>query len=300
MFESISKIKDIDFDPSADLSRYSTMRLRCHGPLAISKTIEATQQFVRAAKRNNISYRLLGWGANQLLVDQANFIYLHLEFDFDFDQLDKPSDRYHLPASLPLAKLTSHGARFSLSGWEVFTGIPASLGGAIYMNAGTNLGEIGEVVDKVGLIDVNGELREELITKNSFSYRHNKFCRPGEIIIWAELVHKGLDSTIKTRIRDYLKLRSDTQPLNKATIGCMYKNYENDGMTCRAGLSLDIMGLKGLSFGGVSVSHKHANFMENAGYATRNDVLKLTQLVQDELKLTLGIEFELEIDTGER
>lgn len=300
MFEKLREITDLGFDAVADLSRYSTMRLKCHAPLAIAKSIEAVQNFVRVCNSEKIEYRVLGWGANQLLVDNALFVYLHLEFPFDASVLETAKDHYHFPASLSLAKLTSHAAKFGLKGWEVFTGIPASIGGAVFMNAGTNLGEIGNVITKVGLITAQGEVREQIIDESSFSYRHNKFCGPGEVIIWAEMKHLGIDEGISRKIKEYLKMRNETQPLKENTCGCMFKNAQIDGMTCRAGLSLDIMGLKGLTLGGVRVSHKHANFMENFADAGREDVLKLTQLVQDELKLTLGVDFELEVDTGER
>ncbi len=276
------------------------MRLKCDAPLAIVKTVAATKSFIQRCRQHKIDYRVLGWGANQLLIDDANFIYLHLEFDFDATELDNRQARYRLPASLSLARLTSHAARYGVKGWEVFTGIPASLGGAIYMNAGTNLGEIGSVVERVGLLDANGNEREVVIDEKSFSYRHNNFCKANEVIIWADLIHHGYDRAVTTTIRDYLKLRGDTQPLKAATCGCMFKNAEIAGMTCRAGLSIDIMGLKGLSFGGVRVSHTHANFMENVAKASRDEVLKLSEIVRDELKLTFGVEFDLEVDTGER
>ncbi len=293
-------MSDLDFDSNADLARYSTMKLACRAPLAIAKTIQAVQQFVQLCSKTNTKYKVLGWGANQLLVDGAEFIYLHLEFPFDSSVLDSVKSEYVFPASVSLAKLTSHAAKFGIKGWEVFTGIPASVGGAIFMNAGTNLGEIGSVVTKVGIVQTDGSIREEKITKDSFSYRHNKFCRPGEVIVWVEMTHQGLDEAVSSQIRDYLRLRNDSQPLNRPTCGCMYKNYDFDGMTCRAGLSLDIMGLKGLSFGGVRVSQKHANFMENTDNATRDDVLSLARIVSSELKLSLGLEFELEVDTGDR
>lgn len=300
MFEKLNDIQDLDFTLEADLSRYSTMRLKSVAPLATAKTVEAVSNFVKICQSNKYEYRLLGWGANQLLVDHPTFVYLHLDLDAGLSQLDNVQALYHLSASVSLAKLTAHAARHGLKGWEVFTGIPASLGGAIFMNAGTNLGEIGAVVKRVGLIGIDGKERIENINDKSFSYRHNNFCRPGEVIIWAELTHKGIDLDVTETIKAYLKMRNNTQPLREATCGCMFKNANIDGMTCRAGLSIDIMGLKGLTLGGVRVSHKHANFMENTGEASREDVLKLSQFIQDELKLSLGVDFELEVDTGER
>tara|TARA_R110000868_G_scaffold97619_2_gene268581 strand:+ start:1668 stop:2576 length:909 start_codon:yes stop_codon:yes gene_type:complete len=293
-------ISNLTYSEQADLSKYSTMRLACTAPLAIASSIEAVQEFVKACQASGRKYKVLGWGANQLLVDHPDFVYLHLKLPFDAKIFEEVRNDYLLPASVSLAKLTSHAAKFGVKGWEVFTGIPASVGGAVFMNAGTNLGEIASVIEKVGLVAIDGTIREEIISNESFAYRHNKFCRPGEVIIWAKLKHFGVDLKVSQQIKDYLKLRNDSQPLNRATCGCMYKNYENDGMTCRAGLSLDIMGLKGLSFGGVRVSQKHANFMENTDNATREDVLTLAEMISSELKLSLGLEFELEVDTGDR
>ena len=297
MFE---KIKDLEFFKDKDLSRYSTMKLKSTGNLAVASSVEAVKSFIIEANKNKIEYRPLGWGANQLLVDQAPFIYLHLDLKNPEDIFSKVFESYQLSASTSLAKLTAHAAKYGIIGWEVFTGIPASLGGAIYMNAGTNLGEIGEVVSEVTLVRANGEVEVHHIDKNSFHYRGNTFCKPGDVIVAAKLNTNGTSDSIKKKITDYLKLRNDTQPLNQATCGCMFKNIDNDGMTCRAGLSLDIMGLKGLSIGGVRVSHKHANFMENYDHASREEVLKLSRLVQSQLALTLGLDFELEVETGEQ
>ncbi len=293
-------IENLEFHENIDLSRYSTMKLKCIGTLAIAKTVVAVQDFIKHAYELKQDYRVVGWGANQLLVDHAPFIYLHLDLPTDYSIFERSHDFYELPASISLAKLTSHAARFGLSGWEVFTGIPASLGGAIYMNAGTNLGEIGEITKEVSIVRRSGELEKVAITKDSFRYRSNSICKEGDVIVSAKLVHNGLDESIKTKITEYLKLRNDTQPLNQATCGCMYKNIEKDGMTCRAGLSLDIMGLKGLRVGGVRVSRKHANFMENFDQASREEVLELSRMVQSELALTLGLDFELEVFTGEK
>ena len=300
MDKLFSYIENIEFDEHADLSRYSTMKLKASSPLAIIKTKKALIEFIKICHANNIEYRPLGWGANQLIVDQAAFIYLHLEFEYDSTIFEAPRDEYDLPASVSLAKLTSHAAKFGLKGWEVFTGVPASLGGAIFMNAGTNLGEIGQIVKSVNVIDKFAREREVVINEKSFSYRHNNICNSGDIIVSAKLKHLGIDEKISVIIKDYLKMRNNTQPLKEATCGCMFKNAQNDGMTCRAGLSIDIMGLKGLTLGGVRVSHKHANFMENFSGATREEVLELSRLIQSELALNFGVNFELEVDTGDR
>jgi UDP-N-acetylmuramate dehydrogenase len=205
---------------------------------------------------------------------------------------------YLFPASISLATLTAHANKFGLSGWEVFTGIPASLGGAVYMNAGTNLGEIGSVVSEVYIVNKFGEERREIVDQNSFNYRRNNFINEGDVIYQVRLKHFGQDEKISRKIREYLEMRTRTQPLKEWTCGCVFKNYENidRGETCRAGLFIDIMGLKGLTYKNLQVSLKHANFMENKGDSSYEDVLSLINILKTELKLQYGISFETEVE----
>src|SRR5690606_37940156 len=127
---------------------------------------------------------------------QPKQVIIHLDLPFDLNYLSESHDEYVLPASLGLNHLTAHAVKFGLSGWEVFTGIPASLGGAIYMNAGTNLGEIGALVKSVDIVNSDGVLRTLLVSDQSFSYRKNHFVKSGDVIVGATLIHRGKDSSI--------------------------------------------------------------------------------------------------------
>ena len=281
-----------------DLKKYSTMRLDAVGDLITVKNIEALKAVTKNLTQKNIQYRVLGWGANMLLPKTASNPYLQLDFDFNKEILEKAHNEYILPASVSLATLTSHANKFGLKGWEVFTGIPASLGGAIFMNAGTNLGEIGTIIKEVKLVTKYGEEKLIKIDQNSFKYRHNNFVESGDVIFEARLIHFGIDEAISKKIREYLEMRTRTQPLKEWTCGCIFKNHQdlNLSLTCRAGLFIDIMGLKGLTFGNLLISPKHANFMENRGESSYEDVMTMIKVLQKELKLQTGVSFETEVE----
>ena len=291
--EIVGGITDVRLDPDCDLTKFSTMRLKSRGDLIHVESVGALKSLLPKLTGSGIPYRLLGWGANQLLPEKASGVFIKLDFPFDREGcLSRPLDEYRLPASVSLAVLTSHAVRHGLKGWEVFTGIPASLGGAVYMNAGTSLGEIGSLVKEVVLVGPDGKERCVTVDKNSFSYRTNHFVGPGDVIVEVRLVHDGLDPKISEIIKKYLKKRSETQPLGSLTCGCIFKN---NSPTCTAGRYIDIMGLGGLRFKDVAVSEKHANFLENRGVATAQDVKDFIGIIKDELELNYGTLFETEV-----
>jgi UDP-N-acetylmuramate dehydrogenase len=290
--------KNIVLEINKDLKKYSTMRLDAVGNLITVKNVEALKAVTQALTKNNIQYRVLGWGANILLPSTASIPYLQIDFEFDRSLFDKAQAEYVLPASVSLASLTSHANKFGLKGWEVFTGIPASLGGAIFMNAGTNLGEIGSIIKEVSLVTKEGIEKLIKIDQHSFTYRHNHFVEPGDVIYQARLIHYGIDEAISKKIREYLEMRTRTQPLKEWTCGCVFKNYQDPKLrvTCRAGLFIDIIGLKGLSIKNLQISPKHANFMENRGESSYEDVMTMITVLQKELKLQTGVSFETEVE----
>ncbi|MBC7713823.1 MAG: FAD-binding protein [Rhizobacter sp.] len=297
MLINIINHPDVTVEIDKDLKKFSTMRLDARGDLITVKSVEGLKTALKTLTENKIQYRALGWGANMLLPVVAERPYIQLDFEFDRSIFDVARTEYILPASISLATLTSHANKFGLKGWEVFTGIPASLGGAIFMNAGTNLGEIGSVVKEVKLITKNGEEKIVIIDKGSFSYRHNHFVDNGDVIYEVKLVHFGQDEAISKKIREYLEMRTRTQPLKEWTCGCIFKNHEDTvrGLS-RAGLFIDILGLKGLTINNLQISPKHANFMENRGESTYEDVLQMITVLQKEMKLQFGVSFETEVE----
>ena len=299
IFSKLSDDKNIKFSLDTDLSKYSTMKLSAKGSIIFVDSVDALEKVVRELAKEKVSYKLIGWGANFIIPVNPSFVLVKLTFPFDRSIFSQEKKEFWIPSSAPLNILTSIASKFGFQGWEVFTGVPASLGGAIAMNAGTSLGEICELIKEVKLLRTSGHIECHSVTKDSFSYRKNHFLNEGDVILEALVFHKGIDSKVNETIKNYLKLRTESQPLKQKTCGCMFKNlvYEanNKEMTCRAGLSIDIMGLKGLSVNDLRISPKHANFMENRGEAASSDVTKLIEVTKRELKLQYGVEFETEV-----
>ncbi len=290
--DELNKIQEIDFRFDSDLTNYSTFRLRSRGDIAIVKSEQSLEQLLKVLKKNNRSWRMIGWGANQVLDVVENDFLIQIDFPVDPSIFQKLNAEYELPASVGLNVLTAHAIKFSIKGWEVFTGIPASLGGAIFMNAGTALGEIGPLIKSVRVMDETGKIRTEVMQTGSFSYRKNNFLKKNEIILSACLSHYGVDTQIPDKIKSYQEYRRQSQPLSTKNCGCVFKNFSK---TRQAGRLLDLTGLKGLSVGALSISKKHANFMENASNASADDFRELTRLINQQMELHWGVRFELEV-----
>lgn len=288
----LSLIKGIEFELDADLTKMTTFRLESRANLVIVKSSQALTELIKVLNEEKVSYLVLGLGANQILPQRVNSLVIHLKFDFDLSSLQVYQSSYIVPASLNLTHLTSAAVKHGLIGWEVFTGIPATVGGAICMNAGTTLGEIGELVEEVYLIDKFGNAKTHSVTEESFGYRQNHFLEAGDIIIGAKISHRGKDESIPAKIKSYLEYRRSTQPLASRNCGCVFKNPAKD---FQAGRLIDQLGLKGLIRGGLQVSLKHANFVENQSSSDWDQFKDLTETIKWQMNMFYGFEFELEV-----
>ena len=290
--KNISPIEGVQIKLDEDLTRLSTFRLKTVGHLAIVESEQGLQKLIYLLKERKILYRCVGWGANQLLPSHFKGLFIKLNFSFERSYLDVVRSEYELPASVGLNLLTSHAMKFGLKGWENFTGIPGSVGGAIFMNAGTTLGDFGSLIKNVRIMRTDGTIKTHKVKNGDFSYRKNNIIKDGEVILSATLVHLGQDPQVSQLIKDYWTKRIETQPLQALTCGCVFKNYDSNHL---AGKAIDLVGLKGLCYGGVRISQIHGNFMENYAEATYNDFIEMVSLVTEELYLNYGVKFETEV-----
>tara|TARA_Y100000768_G_scaffold380246_1_gene357091 strand:+ start:12869 stop:13753 length:885 start_codon:yes stop_codon:yes gene_type:complete len=282
---------DITWFEKINLEKYTTIKLGQIGDLVEVRSLEALKLQTQKIHELNYKIRLVGWGANQVLHKTENIVFLKLDFPFDKKYLSEYREVYDLPASVGLNQLTATAIRHGLKGWEVFTGIPASLGGAICMNAGTSLGEIGELVESVEVLTRKGRVERRRLSSKDFSYRKNNFLKTDEIILSVVLRHKGQDPNLAQKIKDYLQYRKNTQPLGTKNCGSVFKNLDN----FKAGQTIDSLGLKGIGSDDLKVSLKHANFIENSGNATSSDFVELTDFIKEEIERCTGQKFELEV-----
>ncbi|GAB4013094.1 MAG: UDP-N-acetylmuramate dehydrogenase [Bdellovibrio sp.] len=291
----VNSSEGVELRKGIDLSSFSTFKTKTIGDLLIVRNVDFIRKFLKENATFNIRYKMLGWGANQVLSTFSGF-YLKLELPFDRKELEIFKSEFKLPASVSLAVLTSVASKLKIKGWEVLTGIPASLGGAIFMNAGTALGEIASITKSFEYVNLQGEIVEHQVGEKTFSYRKNNIVKPGEVIISATLKTTVQDEEIPKKIKDYLKYRNNSQPMNKNTCGCVFKNHvAKDGSRISAGQIIDLLGLKGFGIPGIRISPIHANFFEHDGTLTDGQVISFLELVKDIVQLYTGIELEFEV-----
>lgn len=291
--------KSVEIFCDTDVTNYSTMKLKACGDVIIVHSVEVLQDAVVFFKKKSIEYFVIGNGSNTVLPKRVPAVILKVDIPFlvkDFLSKDNKREIYDLPASIPLSVMTRAAQIHGLVGWEVFTGVPGTLGGAIFMNAGTKYGEIAQLLESVTTIKKDGTIQERKVTKNDFAYRKNLFLEKNEIIISAKIRSHGYSDDVSEKIKNYLIEREKSQPLHSNNCGCLFKNFIFNGRkSCLAGKHVDIIGLKGFEMNSLRLSLIHGNFLENFGDADFDDVKKYVRSVSDELYLQYGVRFETEI-----
>ncbi len=238
-----------------------------------------------------IDYRVLGNGSNLLVSDQGvSDLVIKLK---ELDRIEIKGEKVIAAAGAKLPVLARKSGKAALSGLEFAAGIPASVGGAIIMNAGAYGGDIAQVVKKVETITVTGKEKSYTTQDINFSYRDSYFKDSDEIIVAAEFALTAANKEeIKEKMEEFLTKRKASQPLSLPNAGCVFKNPKDDS----AGRLIDIAGGKGMKVGDAMVSQKHANFIVNIGSATASDVLELIEQVKDLVYNDSGVKLEEEVD----
>jgi UDP-N-acetylmuramate dehydrogenase len=255
--------------------------LRVGGPAEVW-TIESDDQLPAAT---NAPYRVLGNGSNLLVSDAGvDERVLKLGRSYDDGRTFGEQPDVWLGAATPLPGLVRRAKDAGLSGLEGTLGVPAVLGGAIAMNAGTRFGEIGDVLEEVELFTA-GEVVRLPASDLHLSYRASKLPEGG-IILRARLrLTPSTPERVAAAMANVDAARKG-QP-KAATAGCAFKNPPHDS----AGRLIDQAGLKGLQVGGAMVSHEHGNFIVNVGNATERDVRALLTKIQDSVGVPLEMEW---------
>lgn len=235
---------------------------------------------------------ILGRGSN-LLVSDSGIARPVIQLDGDFTAITREGNTLRCGAGASLIAVCRAAAENSLSGIEWGYGIPGSLGGGVYMNAGAYGGELRDVLTEVTFLDEAGEYRTLPAAELSLSYRHSIFeDRPGTVIVGAVLtLTPGDPAAIRAAMEDYMSRRREKQPLEYGSAGSTFKRP----MGNYASALVDQCGLKGLSVGGAEVSRKHAGFIINRGGATAADVRELIAEVQRIVREKTGYTLECEI-----
>ena len=251
---------------------------------------EEITELIKYAKEKGIPYTIMGNGSN-LLVSDKGVRGLVIKLAKGFDSVEVLGDKIIAKAGILLSKLSNVALENELSGIEFASGIPGTLGGAIYMNAGAYGGEIKDVVEKVTYLS-DGEIKTATKDDLDFGYRHSRFSGTEDIVLSAEIQLKKADKAeIRAIMDDFKERRCSKQPLSMPSAGSTFKRPEG----YFAGKLIEDAGLKGKTIGGAQVSEKHSGFVVNKGDATAQDVLDLIKFIQDTVYEKFGVKLETEV-----
>ena len=267
--------------------------LRLGGPVdifVIPQDVDDIRHALFFAEKEHLPVEVIG-GGNNLLVKDRGMRGVVLKLQGSLGRVEFHGEEVVAGAGASLSALIREAAALSLGGIECLAGIPATIGGALAMNAGTPDGAIGDFVSAVYFLCTDGAIGEMKPGASAFAYR--LFHYPtGAVLIGARLrLHRRPQAEIQRELKQRLKHKKATQPLALASAGCVWKNPSGD----HAGRLIEKVGLKGKRLNGCEISAKHANFIVNRGGATAADVLALMELMRERVFAQFGIVLEPEI-----
>ena len=285
-------LPDLPVERDVPMSRYTSFRIG--GParrMACPQNREQLVILLGLAQACGARPFILGNGTNLLVADEGlDRLVIRTAGEMNAAKIVE-EDTIEADAGISLARLALFAQGEGLTGLEFAHGIPGSLGGAVFMNAGAYGGEMKQVVAEVTALTEDG-IRRIAAEDCDFGYRHSAFSDGKAVILGAKLrLQKGDPAQIGARMAELMKKRKASQPLEYPSAGSTFKRPEG----YFAGTLIQQTGLKGLTVGGAQVSEKHAGFIINRGGATCGDVLSLIRQVQDRVMQAQGVFLEPEV-----
>ena len=246
---------------------------------------------LKRAAEHAVPVTLIGNGSN-LLVRDKGIRGLVIKLSNSFSDMKALGNELTFGSGISLAMASKKAASLSLSGLEFAVGIPGTIGGAVYMNAGAYDGEMAKVVTSVRVMDREGKISELKASELAFAYRHTALQNSGLIVTSVTCVLQPDEAdAIAAKMADFSQRRISKQPLELPSAGSMFKRPPG----YFAGTLIEQTGLKGYTVGGAQVSTKHAGFVVNVGGATAKDVLLLISDVQSKVFAAHGVRLEPEV-----
>jgi len=273
------------------LGRYTTYRIG--GPARYLLTpgeVDDVPKALQFAQEKGVPWVVLGLGSN-VLVKDGGFPGLVIRMGKGLDRFEMKGATAIVGAGLPTPLLARRTADAGFAGVERFIGIPGTVGGGVYMNAGCHGAEFAEVVTEVTLIDPTGKLKQLSRKQVPFKYRSSGL---GQVIVLEAKLGLGEESPAKLKELQsrLLRWRKAGTPFDQPCCGSVFKNPAGPRT---AGMLIEEAGLKGFRIGGAHVSILHANYIVNTGNASASDVLKVIDHVRKTVSKKLGVDLELEV-----
>lgn len=274
------------------MSKHTSFRIG--GPadyLAQPATVAELQAVLAKAKELGLPVTFIGNGSN-LLVRDKGIRGLVIKLGNAIMGIKAEGKVLTFGSGVSLGLAGRKAADLGLSGMEFACGIPGSIGGAVYMNAGAYDGEMANIVREVEVLTPEGEVKSLQAKELDFSYRHSAIQGSGMLVLTVTVeLQPGDKADIEAKMADFQQRRNSKQPLDLPSAGSTFKRPPGHF----AGTLIDKAGLKGYTVGGAQVSPKHAGFVVNIGGATAEDVLQLIKDVQDKIMAENGVKLEPEV-----
>lgn len=289
--KDLKKIKCGLIEEDVPLKKHNTYRI--DGIIKVMVTpgnVDELKDLLNYLKTNNVKHMVLGKGSNVLFVN-SKYDGVIIKLD-SFDNLEIEDTIVKVGAGYSLIKLALKTTKLGLTGFEFAAGIPGTVGGAIFMNAGAYKSDMGYIVSEVKVLTPDNEVKTMYNKEMDFHYRTSFIQKNrGYICLEATIVLKHGDiNAINSVMEDRKQRRLMSQPWDFPSAGSVFRNPEGDF----AGRLIEAAGMKGKSIGGALVSEKHANFIVNSGGATGQDFYKLITSVKDVVNKEFKIELKVE------
>lgn len=277
---------------NVSMKDYTSFKIGGHaGAMIYPTNMGEVLHAVSVCKNYDVDYFIMGNGSNLLVKDDGyNGVIINL--GEKYNQVSVKENKVTASAGALLKDVAEIANEYCLTGMEFACGIPGTIGGAVFMNAGAYDGEMKNIVESVKVLGRTCEITVLEQDEMHFGYRTSSFQSGEDIILEVTLdLQEGKYEAIKAKIDDFSCKREDKQPLSYPSAGSVFKRPEG----YFAGKLITDAGLKGMQVGGAKVSEKHAGFIVNEGDATAQDVIDLIKLVQETVMDKFGVKLEQEV-----
>lgn len=280
------------------LGRYSTYRIGGPATIVFPAGAEDVGQALATAHQAGVPVFALGLGSNILLPDEG-LEALVIRLGKGLDRIERRDERWTLGAGLPAPLAARKTAAAGFAGLHVFVGVPGSVGGGVYMNAGCHGGDWSEVVESVTVVDTTG--RDRVLRRDEVPFQYRRSGLAGHLVVETTVRLRPEErSRLEEQITEMFEWRQRGTPFNQPCCGSVFQNpagpsWKQEGGPRTAGQLIEAAGLKGHRVGAAEVSPMHANYFVNTGGATAADVCGLIGHVQRAVEARFGVRLEPEV-----
>ena len=273
------------------MKSHTSFRIGGNADVYIDISEEEIAPVISLCKETNTSYTIIGNGSN-ILVGDKGIRGVTIRIGSRMADIAAHDNIINVGSGALLSRTASVALNNNLTGMEFAAGIPGSVGGAVLMNAGAYGGEIKDILVSARVLTPEGVVKEYSNEELELSYRHSKIMETGGVILSATFkLQQGDYDSIKDKMQELNKRRTDKQPLNLPSAGSTFKRPEGHF----AGKLIEDSNLRGYRVGGAMVSDKHCGFVVNVDNATAHDVIKLMENVSDKVYEDAGVRLEPEV-----